>query len=140
MTYESAQPPAAEESVTQTIPMIPEKGRVRLSQIIFDPVIYPRKEHRPDLVQQYVDTLDQIEAKQDYISVSTDMKLLDGKHRWLAYRKRHGDEDVEIPVLIYPATHAHEQLRLAFRLNNSHGWQVTNSDKEAGAKTRVCGA
>jgi len=112
----------------------PELKTVRLSEIIFDDVIYPRKDHDPVLVQCYADVLDEIEAAQKYISLSVDMKLLDGKHRWLAYRKRHENEDPEIKVLVYPVTTPHEQLRLAAKLNSDHGWQLTEDDKEATAK------
>src|SRR4051812_1994288 len=134
MTYESAKPSVAGTDPAQTTQMVPEMGRVYLSQIIFDAVIYPRKNHDPALAQRYASVIEEIEAAQRYISISSDMKLLDGKHRWLAYREKHGDADIEIPVFIYPATDAHDQLRIAVRLNSDHGYQLTNSDKEANAK------
>jgi hypothetical protein len=89
---------------------------VRLSEIVFDEVIYPRKEHDPVLVQRYAEVLNEIEAAQKYIAVSSDMKLLDGKHRWLAYRKRNGDQDQDIKVLVYQVTTPHEQLKLSAKL------------------------
>jgi hypothetical protein len=36
--------------------------------------------------------LDEIEAAQKYISVASDMKLLDGKHRWRVTVKKFGVE------------------------------------------------
>lgn len=113
----------------------PELKTVRLSDIQFDDVIYPRKDHDPKLVQRYADSLDEIEAAQKFISLSADFKLLDGKHRWLAYRKRYQDEDREIRALVYPVTAAHEQLRLAAKLNSDHGWQLTAEDKCRTAKS-----
>jgi hypothetical protein len=76
----------------------PEVRTIKLSEIKFDKVIYPRKDHDPVLVQRYANVLDEIEAAQRYIAVTSDLKLLDGKHRWLAYRKRNGDKDQEINV------------------------------------------
>jgi predicted transcriptional regulator len=62
------------------------------------------------------------------------MKLLDGKHRWLAYRKRYPNDDREVNVLVYPVTTPHEQLKLATKLNSDHGFQLSISDKESDAK------
>ena len=115
--------------------MHPELKTVKLSEIIFDEVIYPRSGHDPVLVQRYAEHIEEIEAARKFISVSADMKLLDGKHRWLAYRKRYDGVDREISVLVYPVTAAHDQLALAAKLNSDHGWQLTDSDKEGVAKS-----
>ncbi len=114
--------------------MKPELKTVRLSEITFDEVIYPRHEHDPALVQRYAECIDEIEAKQHFISVSPDGKLLDGKHRWLGYKKRFEGEDREIQVFVYPVTAPHDQLRLAAKLNSEHGWQLSDSDKQDTAK------
>jgi transposase len=114
--------------------MQPETANVRISQIIFDEIVYPRKDHDPVLVQRYADSLEEIEAAGRLLALSPDLKLLDGKHRWLAYRKRYDGEDREIQALIYPVTTPHEQLKLACKLNADHGWQLTEDDKEADAK------
>jgi len=114
--------------------MTPELRTVKLSDIVFDEVVYPRHEHDPALVQRYAECLDEIEAKKNFISVATDMKLLDGKHRWLGYKKKYDGEDREVQVFVYPVTAAHEQLRLAAKLNSEHGWQLTDADKEETAK------
>lgn len=108
---------------------------VRLSKIVFDPVIYPRHDHDPVLVQRYADCIEEIEAKQNFISVASDMKLLDGKHRWLAYKKAGEGADRDIRVFVYPVTAAHDQLKLAAKLNSEHGWQLSVEDKEQTAKS-----
>lgn len=107
---------------------------VKLSDIIFDEVIYPRGEHDPALVQRYAEVIDEIEAAQKFIAISSDMKLLDGKHRWLAYQKAYGEKEREIRTLVYDVTAPHEQLKLAAKLNSDHGWQLTDEDKEHTAK------
>lgn len=116
-------------------PVQPELKTVKLSEIIFDEVIYPRSGHDPVLAQRYAEHIEEIEAAQKFISVSADMKLLDGKHRWLAYRKRFEGTDREITVLVYPVTAPHDQLALAAKLNSDHGWQLTDADKEGVAKS-----
>ena len=113
----------------------PEIKTINISDIVFDEIVYPRKDHDPILVQKYAEVLDEIEASQKFISVSSDMKLLDGKHRWLAYRKRNKDHDQKIQVLVYNVTTPHEQLKLSAKLNSEHGWQLTNGDKESVAKS-----
>ena len=115
--------------------MKPELKTVKLSQIVFDEVVYPRKDHDPVLVQRYAEVIEEIEAARKYICIASDMKLLDGKHRWLAYRKRFGKEDREIQAFVYQVTTPHEQLKLAAQLNCDHGWQLSTSDKEAVAKS-----
>ena len=116
-------------------PLAPTLVQVRLSEISFDEVVYPRKDHDPVLVQRYATVLDEIEAKQRYIAIATDKTLLDGKHRWLAYKKRYEGEDPLLTVLQYEVTAPHERLKLATALNSEHGWQLTETDKEATAKT-----
>jgi hypothetical protein len=115
--------------------MKPTIDEIKLSEVIFDEVIYPRKDHDPVLVQRYADVLDEIEAQQAFISVASDCKLLDGKHRWLAYRKKYGSDDPKTKVLRYDVSTPHEQLKLAARLNSVHGWQLSEDDKQSTAIT-----
>jgi hypothetical protein len=56
--------------------------------------------------------------------------LLSDRHRWLAYRKISNGDDRDIPVLVYPVTAPHDQLKLAAKLNSDHGWQLSEADKE----------
>jgi hypothetical protein len=115
--------------------MQPELRTIRLSEIIFDETIYARpRGHDPALAQQYADDWDKIEAAKRYMAVASDMKLLDGKHRWLAARMLF-DGDREIQVLLYPVSTPYEQVKLAIKLNADHGRQLSNSDKQADAKT-----
>lgn len=120
-----------------TTSMQPKLRTIRLSRITFDPIAYPRHDHDPALAQQYTETIEQIEARQHYLAISPepDNKLLDGKHRWLGYRKHYDGEDPEIPVLEYPVTTPHAQLLVAAKLNSEHGWQLSAADKQATAKT-----
>jgi DNA modification methylase len=68
--------------------------------------------------------------------VSSDFKLLDGKHRWLGYRTAFENEpDREIRAFVYPATTAHEQFQIAVELNSQHGYQLTDEDKRQCAIT-----
>lgn len=109
----------------------PVLDEMKLSEVVFDEVVYPRKDHDPALVQRYAQVIDEIEAKQAFIAVASDNKLLDGKHRWLAYRTANEGEDPTIKVLRYNVSAPHDQLKLAARLNSQHGWQLTAEDKQA---------
>jgi hypothetical protein len=111
--------------------MNPKVDEIKLSEVVYDEVTYPRKQHDPALVQRYAAVIDEIEAKQRFISVSVDNKLLDGKHRWLAYRKVHeGNGDPVIKVFRYDVAAPHDQLKLAAALNSEHGWQLSEEDKQ----------
>jgi hypothetical protein len=113
----------------------PELVTVKLSDVIFDEELYPRKSHDPVLVQRYTDTIDEIETLSNFIALSSDNHLLDGKHRWLAYRKLHENNgDPVISAYRYPVEGWLECFRLACELNAAHGWQLNESDKEADAK------
>lgn len=115
--------------------MTPETTTVKLSEIIFDEEIYPRQAHDPALVQQYADTMESIEARGNFISISIENKLLDGKHRWLAYRKLHeGNGNPEIHVYRYPVSSWLDTFTLANDLNGTHGKQTSMADKERNAK------
>jgi DNA methylase len=106
-------------------------ARRRLSQIVFDEALYPRKEHDPVLVQRYTACLEAIEAAGHCLAITPTGQLLDGKHRWLAYRTRYADDgDPEIPVRVYDVTTPHAQFALAVELNSQHGYQLTAEDKK----------
>ena len=78
------------------------KTDVRLSDIKFNESLYPRKEHDPVLVQQYAEILSEIEGRGNFISVSKDLTILDGRHRQLAYLKNaNGKQDKMITVYVY---------------------------------------
>lgn len=115
--------------------MKPELITIKLSTLIFDEEIYPRTQHDPALVQTYAETLDEIEALGRFVVVSTEHKILDGKHRWLAYRKRfEGKDDPEIKAYRYPIQGWLEEFKLAHELNATHGHQTSMAEKERGAK------
>ena len=113
--------------------MKPTVEEILLSEIKFDEATYPRKDHDPVLVQRYAAVLDVIEARQHYISISANNYLLDGKHRWLAYRKVYADTDPVIKVFRYDVTDPHERFKLACALNSESGWQLSRDDKKRDA-------
>jgi DNA modification methylase len=114
--------------------MTPALQTVKLSQVVFDESVYPRQKHDPQLVQRYAECLEEIEARQNYISVASDMRLVDGRHRHLAYLTLFRDQgDREIPVFVYPVTNDDEVFDLAAELNSTAGWQMTDEDKRRAA-------
>ena len=78
-----------------------EKKIVKLSEIIFNQSIYPRKTHNPAKVQEYALNLEQIEAVGNYIHISQKFNLLDGRHRHLAYLKNNEGKESETDVPVY---------------------------------------
>lgn len=109
---------------------------IKLSQVVFDESLYPRKEHDPVTVQKYTSCLDEIEQSEKFITVSHDFRLLDGKHRWLAYRTVYESEpDKEIPVYIDDTVGESQLFKVAVRLNSQHGYQLSQADKKECAIT-----
>ena len=108
---------------------LPEVKKIKLSEIVFDEKIYPRKKHDPILVQQYFNDIEEIEKRGNFISVSSDMTLLDGRHRYLAYLSKYDSKDIQKPVFIYPVKSQTDKFSTAVKLNSSHGKQLTQEDK-----------
>jgi len=105
--------------------------QIKLSSVIFDESLYPRKQHDPVTVQKYTDCLEEIESAEKYITVSKDYRLLDGKHRWLAYRTVYENEpDRLIPAFVDETPGDAQQFKVAIRLNSQHGYQLSQSDKK----------
>ena len=110
--------------------MVPETRTIKLSSVIFSQDFYPRKKHDPELAKKYLSNLEEIEARGNYISIAADGTLLDGRHRHIAYTKRHeGNLDVEIPVFWYDIAEPKEKFSLAIELNSTHGYQLAEEDK-----------
>lgn len=107
---------------------------VKLSEIIFDKNIYPRKAHDPSLVQRYAESMESIESQHNFIGLDEKNRLIDGRHRHLAYQTLYLDEpDHEIQVYIYPVSDDKDSFALAVELNSDFGWQMTPEDKQSSA-------
>ncbi len=113
--------------------MKPSIQQVSLSAVIFDPKLYPRKVHDPKLVQKYAECMDQIEAAGHFITLSHDLRLIDGRHRHLAYLTLYPDKPHTINALVYPQLDEPRLFDLAAQLNSQAGWQLTDDDKRAAA-------
>ncbi len=111
-------------SISRSIFMSEKKpiiAETRLSDIRFNGSLYPRKEHDPALVQQYAENLAEIEGRGNFISVSKDLTILDGRHRHLAYLKTaNGNQDKMIPVILYDLESDADKFAMAVELNIAH--------------------
>lgn len=101
---------------------------VKLSEIVFDPELYPRKKHDPARVQKYANCLDSIEERGNFMRVLSDMRLLDGRHRQLAYLSKH-EPDYETEVFVYEIETEDEAKDLAVTLNSEDDWALIDDDK-----------
>lgn len=108
---------------------------IKLLEIIFDEGLYPRVDgHDPEIVQIYARDMEQIEAAGKFISVNAENKLLDGRHRMLAYKKlADGKDDFEVTVFRHPIVSPLESFRLACCLQD-RGKSLSNDDRVASAK------
>jgi transcriptional regulator with XRE-family HTH domain len=108
---------------------------VDYADIIFDEGIYPRVAgHDPSLVQVYAREIDQIEGAGKFISINQENKLLDGRHRHLAYKKNaDGRIDFQVKVWRYPVSSPLASLKLACFLQDK-GRALDENDNEENAK------
>lgn len=107
----------------------------KLSEIVFDEGLYPRiKGHDPEVVQTYARDLEEIEESEKFISLNLNNVLIDGKHRFLAYKKRNeGNLEIEVPVFQYQISSDIETYRLACSLQDK-GKALSNEDRQSSAK------
>jgi DNA modification methylase len=111
--------------------MKPELKQIKLSEIVFDQTVYPRSEHNPSKVQEYADNMEAIESAENYIVVDSRNKLLDGRHRHLAYLTNADGKDINITVYIRTDIVDDKQALIAgIEYNNSHGQQLSSKDKK----------
>lgn len=110
-----------------------ETRKVTLSEITFDPALYPRREHDPARVQKYADCLESIEERGNFMSVLSDMRLLDGRHRQLAYLSRYNDLSHVVEVFVHTVDSEREAQDLAAELNSEDHYGLTDTDKRRNA-------
>ncbi len=106
----------------------PELIEIDLNDVVFDETIYPRKEHNAAKVQEYAANIEAIEAVQNFIHLSRDNKVLDGRHRHLAYITNANGKPKTIQAFKHDVG-APDDLLLAIELNSSHGQQLSQADK-----------
>lgn len=106
--------------------------QVALSEIVFDNNLYPRKEHDPARVQKYAECLESMETRKNFMSILSDMRLLDGRHRHLAYLSKHKPEHI-VTVFVHAFTTDNEAKDLAAQLNSEDNYGLTDDDKRRNA-------
>jgi hypothetical protein len=94
-----------------------------IERVVVRTDLYPRSRHDPALVQRYAENIENLPP----IEVNQYGHLIDGYHRYLAYRLR---EKTEIPVIVTETSSDEELLALAAQRNAAHGWQLTDEDKK----------
>lgn len=101
---------------------------IKINEVIFREDLYPRAETNPSKVQQYLDggleVLPPIEVNQNY-------ELIDGWHRWTAYKKSGA---TEIPATITETNSDAALLELGIERNAKHGLQLSQEDKRSRAR------
>jgi hypothetical protein len=108
----------------------PTVEQLELSSIIFDETIYTRKRHNPAKVQEYANNMEAIEAAGAFLQVSANLKLIDGRHRHLAYLTNANGTSPTISVIVHhDIIEEKDEYRKAVELNSEHGMQLDPEDK-----------
>ncbi len=112
-----------------------ETVTIKLSDVVFDEGLYPRvKGHDPEVVQNYARDMEQIEEAGRFISVNSANVLIDGKHRYLAYKKLNDSNlEIEIQAFRYAISSPLETFKLACSIQEL-GKSLSNDDKIESAK------
>jgi len=97
------------------------------NEIIWREDLYPRFEPDPARIQQYAEVLELLPP----IEINQHNELVDGYHRWTAYRK---EEQETIPVIVTQTANDVELDRLMAKRNADFGIQLKPEEKKRKAK------
>jgi hypothetical protein len=98
---------------------------VKLSEIKWDPSIYPRSKWSTATVERYADAMLAGDTFPALIIEAGTNRLLDGKHRMLAYEKA-GVQDVPVEMVSVPGGVSAKHF--AATLSSRHGDRMSNAD------------
>lgn len=98
-----------------------------VADIVFREDLYPRIEKSPTTVQKYAEDLGVLPP----IDINQNNELIDGWHRWTAYKKAKVEQ---IPVVVVTTQSDAHLLELAIERNATHGLQLSQADKKKMAK------
>ena len=96
---------------------------VAVAEVVFREDLYPRIEHDPHLIETYRQNLEVMPP----IEVNQHNELIDGFHRWTAYRL---EGLVTLEAVVTETDSDADLLWLACERNAHHGYQLTSKDKE----------
>lgn len=102
-------------------------AKIAVDAVVFRDDLYPRVESSATTVQKYAEDLSVLPA----IEVNQKNELIDGRHRFLAHKKR---EAKEIEVIVTETRDDDHLLELAIERNAKFGYQLSTSDKQTMAR------
>lgn len=97
--------------------------RIRLTDVVFDPTIYPRDAPDNTLISKYRDAIDHLPP----IVIDRKNRLIDGYHRWQAMV---AEGITECDFILFDSDNDRECLMESIRLNSTHGKQLTQKEKK----------
>jgi len=97
---------------------------IKTNEIIYREDLYPRIRKNPAKVQEYSENLILLPP----IEINQKNELIDGWHRWTAYKEKKQDN---IPVIITETADDNELLELAIERNSKYGFQLDRKDKQS---------
>ncbi len=96
---------------------------VKVKDVVFRDDLYPRINTSPETVQKYAANLDVLPP----IEVNQHTELIDGWHRWTAFKK---EQRADIPITVTQTKSDAHLLELAIERNAAHGLQLSQADKK----------
>ena len=96
---------------------------IPLSEVAFDPSIYPRDSPDNVLISKYRDAVDHLPP----IVIDRKNRIIDGYHRWQAMI---AEGITECDFILFDSDNDRECLMESIRLNATHGKQLTQKEKK----------
>lgn len=101
--------------------------KIKVSEVVFREDLYPRIKTDPVTVQKYAEDIEVLPP----IELNQHNELIDGWHRWTAYKKV-GAQEIEF--FVTPTKSDAHLLELAIERNAAHGLQLSQEDKREMAR------
>lgn len=103
---------------------------VRLSELVIDWDVYPRKEVDQSHVESILFAIESGDRLPPIVVEKSTKRIVDGVHRYMAYGRRAGGKsDAEIEVVEKRYSSERELFLDCVRLNSGHGKRLTEADR-----------
>jgi len=103
--------------------------KMALAKLVHDPSLYPRQTVDAVNIRRMVEALQAGEQLPPILLDKKTLRIVDGVHRWYAYKRYYGDDSVEVPVAM--RTYNSEQAIYldVVGLNSRHGLGLEPQDQ-----------
>ena len=103
--------------------------KLALAKMVYDPGLYPRQTVDSVNVRRMVEALQAGEELPPILLDKQTLRIVDGVHRWYAYKRFYGDDSTEVPVVLKAYASESAIYLDMIALNSRHGLPLEPQDQ-----------